>query len=222
MRIHTFENSESLTPANALNYLKEGNLRFINNLSLNRNLLQLVDQYSTGQFPFAAVLGCSDSRVPVEFIFDQGLGDLFVVRLAGNIASNNAIGSLEFTCKVLGSKIIVVLGHTECGAVKAACDHTELGHITALLKHIEPAVDKETSILTNRTSKNKDFVDKVLWHNVEYQIQTILDQSDILKDMYYQYQINIVGAVYDIKTGTVLFDEKIVDHIRNKSMVGIA
>ncbi|MBK9677758.1 MAG: hypothetical protein IPO69_02470 [Saprospiraceae bacterium] len=114
------------------------------------------------------------------------------------------------------------LGPYRMWCSRGSLDLTGSGHITALLKHIEPAVDKETSILTNRTSKNKDFVDKVLWHNVEYQIQTILDQSDILKDMYYQYQINIVGAVYDIKTGTVLFDEKIADHIRNKSMVGIA
>lgn len=219
MRIHTYENKDTLTPENALAYLKEGNLRFVNNIRVNRDLLQLVDQYSTGQFPFAAILGCSDSRVPVELIFDQGLGDLFVVRLAGNIASTNAIGSLEFSCKVLGSKIIVVLGHTECGAVKSACDSVELGNVTSVLKHIEPAIALEKDILTNRNSKNKEFVHKVLHHNLDYQIETILQQSDILRELFFQHQIAIVGALYDINTGMVSFYEDAAEKYREKALM---
>lgn len=219
MRIHTYENKDTLTPENALAYLKEGNLRFVSNIRVNRDLLQLVDQYSTGQFPFAAILGCSDSRVPVELIFDQGLGDLFVVRLAGNIASTNAIGSLEFSCKVLGSKIIVVLGHTECGAVKSACDSVELGNVTSVLKHIEPAIALEKDILTNRNSKNKEFVHKVLHHNLDYQIETILQQSDILRELFFQHQIAIVGALYDINTGMVSFYEDAAEKYREKALM---
>lgn len=219
MRIHTYENKDTLTPDNALAYLKEGNLRFVNNIRVNRDLLQLVDQYSTGQFPFAAILGCSDSRVPVELIFDQGLGDLFVVRLAGNIASTNAIGSLEFSCKVLGSKIIVVLGHTECGAVKSACDSVELGNVTSVLKHIEPAIALEKEILANRNSKNKEFVHKVLHHNLDYQIETILRQSDILRELFFQHQVAIVGALYDIKTGMVSFYEDAAEKYREKALM---
>lgn len=211
MRIHSFENKDSLTPQNALNYLKEGNIRFLSNLKVNRDLLSLVDQYSKAQFPFAAVLGCSDSRVPVELIFDQGLGDLFVVRLAGNIASKNAIGSLEFSCKYLGSKIIVVLGHSACGAVKAACDHVQEGNITELVNHITPALDKEITTINNRNSQNSEFVSNMIHHNVDYQIETILSESEILRDMYFEGKILIVGAVYDISSGKVEFHEQLAD-----------
>lgn len=211
MRIHSFENKDSLTPQNALNYLKEGNIRFLSNLKVNRDLLSLVDQYSKAQFPFAAVLGCSDSRVPVELIFDQGLGDVFVVRLAGNIASKNAIGSLEFSCKYLGSKIIVVLGHSACGAVKAACDHVQEGNITELVNHITPALDKEITTINNRNSQNIEFVSNMIHHNVDYQIETILSESEILRDMYFEGKILIVGAVYDISSGKVEFHEQLAD-----------
>ncbi len=216
MRIHTFENKDTLTPQHALAYLKEGNYRFLSNLKVNRDLLSLVNQYSDAQFPFAAILGCSDSRVPTELIFDQGLGDLFIVRLAGNIASKNAIGSLEFSCKYLGSKIVVVLGHSACGAVKAACDHIQDGNITELVSHITPALKKEKTILTERTSKNEAFLDKMIHHNIEYQIETILKDSDILYNLAIEEKILIVGAVYDLNTGKVEFMENIATHALQK------
>ncbi|MEP7266176.1 MAG: carbonic anhydrase [Saprospiraceae bacterium] len=205
------ENKHALTPLNAFNYLKEGNNRFLNNLKANRDFMQLVNQHTEAQFPFAAILGCSDSRVPVELVFDQGLGDLFVVRLAGNIASDNAIGSLEYTCKYLDSKIIVVLGHSGCGAVKAACDHVVEGNITKLLDQIAPAIANEKQIKTDRNSKNEKFVNKVVHLNVEHQIATILDKSDILRDFYLNSQINIVGAVYNLSSGEVEFMENIAE-----------
>lgn len=216
MRIHTFENKDTLTPQHALDYLKEGNYRFLSNLKVNRDLLSLVNQYSDAQFPFAAILGCSDSRVPTELIFDQGLGDLFIVRLAGNIASKNAIGSLEFSCKYLGSKIVVVLGHSSCGAVKAACDHVEDGNITELVSHITPALHKEKTIVTDRSSKNEVFVDKMIHHNIEYQIETILNESDTLFNMVNEGKILIVGAVYDLNTGKVEFMETIAPKVLRK------
>jgi len=194
-----------MTPPQALEILKEGNLRFLNNIRINRDLLKLVDEHTESQAPFAAILGCSDSRVPVEIVFDQGLGDLFVVRLAGNIASINAIGSLEFSCKLLGSKIIVVLGHTSCGAVKAACDKTYLGNLETLVKSIEPAVHDESVAHLKRDSNDKDFLKKVTILNIRHQINTIYHESEILREMVEKGQIILVGALYDVNSGEVQF-----------------
>jgi carbonic anhydrase len=168
----------------------------------------MVNTTSEGQSPFAAVLSCSDSRTSAELIFDQGLGDIFSVRLAGNIASLNAIASLEFSCKVLGSKLIVVLGHTGCGAIKGACDKVDLGNIHTLLEHIYPAVDAETTETEDRSSKNKGFVENVTKLNVEHQISEIIKQSSILKDMIANNEVMIVGGLYNISTGSVVFFEK--------------
>jgi carbonic anhydrase len=205
MKHHYWENRETITPQKAFEYLKEGNERFINNLKVNRDHLDLVNATAEGQFPFAAILSCSDSRTSAEIVFDQGLGDIFSVRLAGNIASLNAIASLEFSCKVLGSKLIVVLGHTSCGAIKGACDRVELGNIQTLLEQIYPAVDAETAETENRTSKNKYFVENVAKLNVEQQIKQILTQSPILNEMIQQQEIGIVGGMYNVKTGKVEF-----------------
>lgn len=205
MKHHYWENRETLTPQKAFEYLKEGNQRFINNLKVNRDHLDLVNATAEGQFPFAAILSCSDSRTSSEIIFDQGLGDVFSVRLAGNVASLNAIASIEFSCKVLGSKLIVVLGHTSCGAIKGACDKVELGNLHTLLEQIYPAVDAETAETEDRTSKNKYFVENVAKLNVEQQIKQILTQSSILNEMVQKQEVGIVGGMYDIKTGKVEF-----------------
>jgi carbonic anhydrase len=208
MRLHYWETRQSLTPQKALQFLKEGNERFINNLRMNHNLLQLVNDTADKQFPFAAILSCSDSRVSTELIFDQGLGDIFSVRLAGNIASVNAIGSIEFSCKVLGSKLIMVLGHTRCGAVKGACDHVQLGNLNTIIEHIGRAVDLETETVNDRTSNNKQFVDNVTRINVQYNIDLILESSEIIREMLEAGEIDIVGAIYDVETGKVEFMDR--------------
>lgn len=205
MHTHPFASRASLTPQEALQILKEGNDRFIQNLKINRNNLQQVNDTSEGQWPFASVLSCSDSRTSAELIFDQGLGDIFSVRLAGNIASVFAIGSLEYACKYLGTKIILVLGHTSCGAVKAACDELEDGNIHNILDLIAPAVQAETSVADERNSTNKTFVDNVTHLNVHHQIQTILNTSDIIREMIEQKKVGIAGGVYDIQSGKVNF-----------------
>ncbi|MBK8701294.1 MAG: carbonic anhydrase [Saprospiraceae bacterium] len=205
MKAHTKETQETITPSKALQFLQEGNQRFLNNLKLNRNLLEQVNDTRDGQFPFASILSCSDSRTSTELVFDQGLGDIFSVRLAGNIASEFAIGSLEFACKYLGSKIIVVLGHTQCGAVKGACDGFKDGNITNLLEQIHPAVEREEVTTENRTSKNLNFVQNVMHHNVEYQISKIYEISPLLAQMKAEGKIDIVGAIYDVATGEVKF-----------------
>lgn len=205
MKTHTQEFARNLTPQQALDLLIEGNNRFINNLSANRNLLQMVNDTKDGQYPFACVLACSDSRTTTELIFDQGLGDIFSVRLAGNIASIPSIASMEFSCKYLGSKIIVVMGHTSCGAVKGACDHVADGNLPVLLKHIEPAVKAEDETIENRTSSNALFVNNVMHLNVKFQIKSIVDNSPLLRDMITAKQVGIVGATYDVATGKVSF-----------------
>ena len=161
MKAHTKETQENLTPRMALETLKEGNQRFIKNLKAQRDLLGQVNDTREGQFPFATILSCIDSRTSAELIFDQGLGDIFSVRIAGNIVNTDIIGSMEFACKVAGSKLIVVLGHTNCGAVKGACDHVEMGNLTELLSKIQPAVYQEKTTTENRTSSNKEFVEKM-------------------------------------------------------------
>ncbi len=205
MKTLTKELQAAITPASAIELLNEGNKRFVNNLKVNRNLLQQANDTSDGQHPFAVILSCIDSRTSAELIFDQGLGDVFSVRIAGNIINEDILGSMEFGCKVAGAKIIVVLGHTKCGAVKGACDHVEMGNLTALLTKIRPAVDDENTVKENRNSGNDEFVEKVSTINVQRTVHAIMERSTILKEMIEGGQIGIVGGTHDITTGEVTF-----------------
>lgn len=207
MKTLTKEMQDAITPVMAIEILKEGNKRFANNLKANRNLLQQANETVEGQHPFAVILSCIDSRTSAELIFDQGLGDVFSVRIAGNIVNEDILGSMEFGCKVAGSKIIVVLGHTKCGAIKGACDHIEMGNLTALLSKIQPAVYDEKTETENRNSTNSDFVDKVSVINVKKAVQAIMERSPILKQMIEKGEIGIVGGTHDITTGLVTFYE---------------
>jgi len=207
MKTLTKEMQAAITPSMALNILKEGNKRFMNNLKANRNLLQQANETSDGQHPFAVILSCIDSRTSAELIFDQGLGDVFSVRIAGNIINEDILGSMEFACKVAGSKIIVVLGHTKCGAVKGACDHVEMGNLTALLSKIQPAVYDEKTVTENRNSGNAEFVEKVASINVKRTVHAIMERSPILKEMIQAGTIGIVGGTHDIASGEVNFYE---------------
>ncbi len=211
MKTLTKEMQDAISPKRALELLKEGNKRFVSNLKVNRNLLQQANETSDGQHPFAVILSCIDSRTSAELIFDQGLGDIFSVRIAGNIINEDILGSMEFGCKVAGSKIIVVLGHTKCGAVKGACDHVEMGNLTALLSKIKPAVEEEQSTKEDRTSANGDFVEKVSTINVKRTVKGIMDSSPILKEMIEKGEIGIVGGTHDIATGEVTFYEDTVN-----------
>ena len=207
MRIHTKATQDGLTPELALDILKEGNQRFMNNIKTHRNLLQQVNETSAGQFPFAAILSCIDSRTSAELIFDQGLGDVFSIRIAGNILNEDILGSMEFACKMAGSKLVVVLGHTKCGAIEGACDNIVLGNITSLLSKIKPAISKETETKENRTGSNKLFVRNVTVHNVFLTVQKVRQQSRILNELEQSGQIKIVGGLYDLDTGEVTFYE---------------
>lgn len=207
MKAHTKETQATMTPEKSLQFLKEGNERFQNNLKANRNLLEQVNDTSEGQFPFATILSCIDSRVSAELVFDQGLGDIFSIRIAGNFVNEDILGSMEFACKLAGTKLIVVLGHTSCGAIKGACDHARLGNLTALINKIEPAVSavEEPADESLRNSKNLEFVDLVAKKNVEITLDNIRKQSSVLAEMEKKKEIMIVGAMYDISTGAVQF-----------------
>lgn len=205
MQTLTKEMQDAITPAMAMNLLKEGNKRFVSNLKVNRNLLQQANETSDGQHPFAVILSCIDSRTSAELIFDQGLGDVFSIRIAGNILNDDILGSMEFGCKVAASKIIVVLGHSKCGAVKGACDHVEMGNLTALLTKIRPAVEDETTTTENRNSGNGEFVEKVAAINVKRTVKSIMERSPILKEMIKKGEIRIVGGTHDITSGQVTF-----------------
>ena len=206
MKAHTKETQNTMTPDKALQFLKEGNERFQNNLKANRNLLQQVNDTRDGQFPFAVVLSCIDSRVSAELVFDQGLGDIFSVRIAGNFINDDILGSMEFGCKVAGSKLIVVLGHTSCGAVKGACDHVELGNLTGMLEKIQPAVNSVKGNYTDKSSANAEFVQEVADNNVNLTVKAITERSEVLKEMVDNNEIKIVGAMYDVATGKVAFN----------------
>lgn len=217
MKAHTHETQQSITPLRAIEILKEGNQRFVNNLKANRNLLQQANETREGQWPFAVILSCIDSRTSAELIFDQGLGDIFSIRIAGNIVNTDIIGSIEFACKVAGSKLIVVLGHTKCGAIKGACDHVEMGNLTELLSKIQPALyqEKQTQNSDDRTSKNYEFVENVATLNVQRSVKTIVDRSYILEQMIENGEIAIIGAKHNIETGLVEFYPETL--ISNKS-----
>ena len=202
---HPLLDRDKMTPQEALDILIDGNHRFANNLTANKDMHNLVMMTKDRQHPFVSMLSCSDSRAPVEMVFDQALGDVFSVRLAGNIASDKAIGSLEFGCKYLGSKLVVVLGHTGCGAVKAACDNFTDGHIGEITNLIKPAVRLEKTISGQRDSSNVDFVAKVCALSVQVQMDEIMHSSEILQDMLASRQIAIVGGIYDLATGNVHF-----------------
>ncbi|HXB11550.1 MAG TPA: carbonic anhydrase family protein [Bacteroidia bacterium] len=207
MRTHTKATQDKLTPEMALDILKEGNERFVNNIKTHRNLLQQVNETSSGQFPFAAILSCIDSRTSAELIFDQGLGDIFSIRIAGNILNEDILGSMEFACKIAGSKLVVVLGHSKCGAIEGACNNIELGNITTLLNKIKPAIELEKETITERTGKNLPFVQNVTKNNVFITVQKVREQSPILKEMEEKNQIKIIGGLHDLETGKVIFYE---------------
>lgn len=204
MLIYTKENRELFTPEYALEVLKEGNKRFVNNIRVNRNLLQQKNETSSGQFPFAAILSCIDSRTSAELIFDQGLGDIFSIRIAGNILNTDILGSLEFACKIAGSKLIVVLGHTNCGAIQGACNHVQLGHITSLLAKIQPAIEK---IKLSPTDNPLEYLRSITKENVYLTVKRISQESKILKEMAQSGEIKIIGGLHDLETGHVQFFE---------------
>jgi carbonic anhydrase len=199
------ELQSQITPRRALEILQEGNDRFVKNLKANRNLLQQANETRDGQWPFATILSCIDSRTSAELIFDQGLGDVFSVRIAGNIVNTDILGSMEFACKVAGSKLIVVLGHTKCGAVKGACDHVEMGNLTELLSKLQPAVYQEKTTKEDRTSSNAPFVENVSKINVKRSVVSIIERSFILEQMVENGEIGVVGAMHNIETGKVTF-----------------
>lgn len=205
MRTHNKETQSQLTPRLALEILQEGNNRFIKNLQANRDLLQQANETKEGQWPFAIILSCIDSRTSAELIFDQGLGDIFSARIAGNVVNTDILGSMEFACKVAGSKLIVVLGHSKCGAIKGACDHVEMGNLTELLSKIQPAIYQEKETIADRTSKNSTFVENVSQINVKRSVKSILDRSFILEQMVENGEIGVVGAMHNIETGKVEF-----------------
>ena len=206
---HPLLDRDKMTPQEALDILIEGNHRFLTDREEDKDFQAMIHITKDKQHPFASFLSCSDSRAPVELVFDQALGDIFSVRLAGNIASDKAIGSLEFASKYLGSKLIVVMGHTACGAVKAACDDFKDGHIGEIINLIKPAIRYEKSVAAaKRNSSNPDFVEKINRLSVQHQIDTIIRSSDIVTDMIEAKQIAIIGAVYDIANGKVKFLEE--------------
>ncbi len=207
MKAHTKETQALMTPESALKALQEGNKRFVTSKMLKRDLNRQVAETASGQYPFATVLHCIDSRVSAELIFDQGIGDLFSIRIAGNFVNEDILGSMEFACKLAGTKVLVVLGHTACGAVKGACDHARLGNLTTLINKIEPAVEaidipKDEAL---RTSKNIDFVNEVAKKNVEMTLDAIRRKSAVLKELEDDGALKIIGGMYDIGSGLVEF-----------------
>lgn len=204
-KVLTAEEQKALTPDMVIQSLKDGNKRFMNNDLTLRDHSALVRDALRGQYPKAVVLSCLDSRIPVEDVFDKGIGDLFVGRVAGNIINEDLLGSMEYGCKVSGAKLILVLGHASCGAIKAAVDDVKLGNITFLLSKIKPSIVKSEDFVGDRTSKNDAFVEYVAKMNVITTIETIKMQSPILKEMLSKDEIKIIGAYYDLKTGQVIF-----------------
>ena len=203
--VQTAESQSSITPKTAIELLKKGNQRFVANQAMQRDISEQVAQTGTGQYPFAAVLGCIDSRVSAEYVFDQGIGDIFNARVAGNFVNTDILGSLEFACKVAGSKVIVVLGHSSCGAVKGACDHVQLGNLTHMLGNIQPALDAITSDYEDKSSNNAAYVQEVAERNVFLNVSKIKSDSPVLNELYENGEIDIVGAMYDVQTGVVSF-----------------
>ena len=201
----TREAQAAITPARALEMLKQGNERFVNGKTLPRDFLAQVRQTATGQYPFAAIVSCLDSRIPPAIVFDQGVGDLFVGRIAGNFVNDDMLGSLEFATKLSGAKLVVILGHTECGAIRGACDAAQLGLLTATLANINPAVEAVQGDYMPRNSSNAAFVQSVAEMNVQLTMKKLLDRSMVLRKMVDKGELGLVGAMYDITTGKVMF-----------------
>ena len=205
MKTLTKEEQQKITPAEAISLLKNGNRRFLERKMEKRDYNAQIETTCNGQFPLACILSCIDSRVPVELIFDQGLGDVFSCRVAGSVINEDVLGSMEFACKIAGAKAIVVLGHTRCGAIMGACDNVQMGNLTALLSKIKPAIEAETTILENRNSGNKEFLYRVTDLNIHHAIKEISANSPLLSEMAQNHQIAIIGGVYDVETGKVTF-----------------
>lgn len=207
MRAHTQESQAAITPRRALDYLREGNQRFVSNLRENRDLLKQANLTREGQWPFATILSCIDSRTSAELIFDQGLGDILSIRIAGNIVNTDILGSMEFGCRVAGSRLVVVLGHSSCGAVKCACDHVELGNLTEVLAKLQPAVYQEKTVADPdlRNSRNTAFVENVARINVKRSVKAVIDRSYVLERMIEEEAIGVVGGMHDLETGRVEF-----------------
>ena len=217
MRTLTKELQDSLTPQAALHTLQEGNNRFINNLRANRNLLQQVNETKEGQHPLAVILSCIDSRTSAELIFDQGMGDVFSVRIAGNILNEDILGSMEFACKVVGVKIIVVLGHTKCGAIKGAVGNVKMGNLTQLLSKVQPAVELTKKTCAHLHLSDGDFTDAVAATNVRLVAEQIAERSPILKEMLEGGEIGIVCGMYNVESGRVDFYDDEVTMFRHKT-----
>lgn len=207
MRTHKTD-SQHTTPRGAVDLLRDGNFRFVNNLKTNHDLLQQINETRDGQFPFATILSCIDSRTSAELIFDQGLGDIFSIRIAGSVINEDILGSMEFACNISGSTLIVVLGHTNCGAIRGACDNLQMGNLSTLLNKIQPSVYYERTVKENRTSENHQFVEKVSRIQVKRSVENIIEQSVILREMVEKSQVGLIGAIYDVKTGLVEFLEE--------------
>lgn len=205
MKTHTKETQSTTTPEMALQFLRDGNHRFVNSLKNNRVLLEQVNETRDGQFPIAAILSCIDSRTSAELIFDQGLGDIFSIRIAGNIVNDDILGSMEFACKLSGSKLIVVLGHSKCGAIKGACNNVQLGNLSTLLNKIQPAVYYERQTSENRNADNAEFVQNVARIQVKRSVESIVEQSVVLREIIEKGEVALIGAMYDVETGKVEF-----------------
>lgn len=207
MRTHNRETQATMTPQKSLQFLREGNERFVANLRAHRNLLEQINETREGQWPFATVLSCIDSRTSAELVFDQGLGDIMSIRIAGNIVNEDILGSMEFASKVAGTRLVVVLGHTNCGAIKGACDHVQLGNLSTLLNKIQPSVYLETTVRLDRTSRNPEFVQRVASVQVHRSVEAIVERSRILREMILAGEVGLIGAMYDVGTGSVEFLE---------------
>lgn len=207
MKAHTSETQATITPGRALELLKEGNQRFVDNLRVNRNLLQQANETRDGQWPFATIVSCIDSRTSAELVFDQGLGDIFSIRIAGTVVNTDIIGSLEFACQLAGSRLIAVLGHTQCGAIKGACDHVEMGNLTELLAKIQPAVYEESVTVdpAERNSRNTVFTENVARLNVRRSVRTIVNRSHVLSELIEEGRVAVIGGMHDLATGQVTF-----------------
>lgn len=214
MKNHMQENQQSIKPIKALEILKEGNSRFLDNLTIDHDHLKQINETRDGQWPFAAILSCMDSRTSAELIFDQGLGDIFSIRVAGNVVNTDILGSLEYACKAAGSKLIVVLGHTKCGAVIGACNHVELGNLTALLSKLQPAIYdvKPTYSSIEASGSNPKFVQDVADMNVKRSVKAIIERSTVLEKMILKSEIGIIGAMYNVEEGSVEFFEDTFVH----------
>lgn len=210
MKAHTAETQATITPTKALQFLKEGNQRFVNNLKVNRNLLEQANDTKDGQFPFAIVLSCIDSRTSAELIFDQGLGDIFSVRIAGNVLNEDILGSMEFACKLAGTKLIVVLGHSNCGAVKGACAGEELGNLTGLLDKVQNSVEEIRIEMPEVPYNDLELIEAVTKHHIIDTMDQILLRSPVLRELFEQGEIGIAGGYQNIETGEVLFMKEVL------------